>query len=158
VKRKITLSIALVLSIVLVALTSSDSPVAAQNQLRIVADTGFIAATLDQDINSLRVTVNTGAGDDAIAVRFRRIDYTQIACDGGICKHEISAQTTSDPIILQPGEAVSLNVQGNQIGTDGVRIVVLSSSRNVRVNGSIIDAVTGAVVTSYSFGITQTGG
>jgi hypothetical protein len=157
-KRKITLSIALVLSIVLVALTSSDSPVAAQNQLRIVADTGFIAATLDQDINSLRVTVNTGAGDDAIAVRFRRIDYTQIACDGGICKHEISAQTTSDPIILQPGEAVSLNVQGNQIGTDGVRIVVLSSSRNVRVNGSIIDAVTGAVVTSYSFGITQTGG
>ena len=157
-KRKITLSLALVLSIVLVALTSSDSPVAAQNQLRIVADTGFIAATLDQDINSLRVTVNTGAGDDAIAVRFRRIDYTQIACDGGICKHEISAQTTSDPIILQPGEAVSLNVQGNQIGTDGVRIVVLSSSRNVRVNGSIIDAVTGAVVTSYSFGITQTGG
>ena len=157
-KRKIILSIALFLSIGLVSLTSSDSPVAAQNQLRIVADSGFIAATLDQDINSLRVTVNTGAGDDAIAVRFRRIDYTQIACDGGICKHEISAQTTSDPIILQPGEAVSLNVQGNQIGTDGVRIVVLSSSRNVRVNGSIIDAVTGAVVTSYSFGITQTGG
>ncbi len=78
-KHKITLSIALVLSIMSVLLMSSDSSVEAQNQIRVVGDTGFIAAVLDQDLNSFRVTVNTGAGNDAVAVRFRRIDYTQIA-------------------------------------------------------------------------------
>ncbi len=147
-KHKITISIALILSITLVSLMSSDSSVEAQNQIRVVGDTGFIAAILDQDLNSFRVTVNTGAGNDAVAVRFRRIDYTQIACNGGICKHEISAQTVSDLITLMPDEAVSLSVPGNQIGTDvtGTRFIVLSNSRDVRVNAAIVESLTNNIV------------
>jgi hypothetical protein len=34
-------------------------------------------------------------------------------------------------------------VQGNLIGTDAVRVVVMSNRPNVRVNAALIDAATG---------------
>jgi hypothetical protein len=142
-KRRITLSIALVLSVILVALMSSDSRVGAQNQIRIVADTGLITLGSNQ---VLRVIMKDGSNSITLEnYVFRRIEYSQGACTGGICKHTISSQTTSDPITPMPGEAISFSVQGNQIGTDGVRIVVLSNSRNVRANAMIIDEATGQV-------------
>jgi hypothetical protein len=148
--RRIILSITLVLSIVLVLQTGSDSRVAAQNQIRIVADTGLITLGPVQNFN-VAADGKFGA-EDVYGVRFRLIRYGQTGCGGGICRYAVVSQTTSDPISLAAGESVSSIVQGNLIGTDAIRVIVLSNSRDVQVNGSIIDAITGAIITSFSWG------
>jgi hypothetical protein len=142
-KRKITLSLVLVFGIILVLLTSSDSPVTAQNQTRYSADTGVI--TLGQN-QILRVTINGGSGDDSIAVRFRQTRYVQTLCDGGVCKFAVESQTTTPQMISAPNQSSKLDVMANQIGPDAAaRVEVLSSSRNARVTVQIIDALTGEV-------------
>jgi hypothetical protein len=140
-KRKITLSIALVLSLTLLMLTGSDSRVAAQNQIRVVADTGVITLGPNQ---ILRVTV-VGALDlnDLYLFRVNKRSYAQNACSDGICKLAVASQTTTNPITLMPGEAASIDIAGDEL-QHGVRGVVLSNSRDIRVNAYIINAVTGA--------------
>jgi hypothetical protein len=142
-KRKIALAITLALSIVLVSLTSSDSRVAAQNQIRVVADTGVLTLGPNQILRTIIVGDVTG---NAVPT-FKKIGYTQGACGGGgICKLTAAAQNTSDPIILTAGESAFFDVPAE---FPAVRAVVLSNSRDVRVNVMIIDAATGEVVTSY---------
>ena len=140
-KRRITLSIALVLSIVLVSLMSSDSMVKAEPPQRFDWDTGLVKVGVGQ---TLLVTVATGdiIGDGTIAVRFRRLEYMQTACDDGVCRQVISAQTASAPMIIPSNEAASV-VAGNLIGTDVTRVIVTTNSRNVRVNAALIDVATG---------------
>ena len=140
-KRRITLSIALVLSIVLLSLMSSDSTAQAQNQLRVVADTGFITLGPNQ---ILRLTVNTRDGNDTINVRFRQQEYIDTGTTAGVRKLAVSSQDSSDLIPLMPGEATSLDFRrcASPI-CGGVRGMVLSNSQNVRVNAMIIDTVTG---------------
>ena len=143
-KRRITLSIALVLSIVLVSLTSSDSTVKSQNQIRFVADTGLITLGPNQ---ILRLTVNTRDGNDTINVRFRRQEYIDTSTTAGIRKLAISSQESSDLIPLMPGEATTLDFRRciSPI-CGGVRGMVLSNNRGVQVNTMIIDSATGEVV------------
>lgn len=141
-KRKITLSIltALVLCIVLVSLTSSDSRVEAQNQIRIVADTGMIKLGPNQ---VLRVIMKDGSNNMTLEnYAFRRIEYTQDDCNGGVCRHTISSQSQTAPITLALGEALSFNV-GPDVQGNGVRAAVLSNSRNVLVTAAIINTLTG---------------
>ncbi len=97
-KRKITLSIALVLSIVLVSLMSSDSTVNAEQTQRYRYDTGIVPLGEGQ---TLRIVVSSGFGGGPRVVQFRRLEYMQTTCQQGICKQVISAQTTSDPITLK---------------------------------------------------------
>jgi len=152
-KRRITLSIAITLSIVAISLTSSDTAVSAQNQIRIVGDTGVIKLGPNQ---VLRVGAVDGDTDGSDFLVFRRVGYTQDACNGGVCRLVASSQTTSSPIALMPGEAVSFQV-GPDVQGNGVRVVVLSNGRNMRGNASIVDQVTGATVTSWSWGVANTG-
>jgi hypothetical protein len=139
-KRKIKLSIALCLSLVLVSLMSSDSTVTAQNQIRLVADTGVVTLCENQTIcesQTLRLTVTGEAGT---TVSFRVIGYTKGACDSaGVCRLVASSQNTTDPITLMPGEAVTVDRATPKL----LRVMVLSNNRNARVNASIIDAATG---------------
>jgi hypothetical protein len=139
-KRRIILSIALALSILLVSLTSSDSTVIAQQPQRYIFDTGLI--TLDQDLSTeLRITVATGVGDDAAVVQFRQMNYAESSCGDGICKYVLASQSQSAPVQIN-----SLNT-AEKIASDilKVRVMVLSNSRDVKVNASIVDAVTGSV-------------
>jgi hypothetical protein len=137
-KRKITLTIALFISIVLVSLASGDSRVRAEPPQRFNWDTGLLTPG---DGQILRVTVVEN--NETITIYgFRRIQYMPTACDGGVCRQAISAQTVSDPVTLAPHEAASI-VMGNLIGTDAIRVIVTTSSRNARVNASLIDAATG---------------
>jgi hypothetical protein len=142
-KRRILFSIVLVVSIVSVSLMSSDSRVEAQNQIKIIADTGVITLGPNQ---KLVMAVDASLDADIIWHEFK---YGTGACTDVICKHAIVSQNRSNPIHLTSGEAVSLSVQGNQIGTDGTRVVVLSNSRNPKVNALIVDMVTGNVVSLY---------
>jgi hypothetical protein len=146
-KRKITLSLALVLSVVLVSLLSSDRTAQAQNQIRIIADTGVITLGPGQ---VLRVSI-TSPRDAAsgLPTGFRRIEYAQGACEGGVCKQTIESQTTTDVVTLAPGEAASIDLRRCVYPVCGgvyVRGVVLSSSRDVKVNAMIIDEITGEIV------------
>ena len=137
-KRKITISIALVLSITVLLLTSSDSPVEAQNQVRTVADTGFVKLGPNQ---KLRVSIMFD-GFESGGVAFRRLVYAPGGCVDGVCKSVVASQTTTSPIALAAGESAFFDIPAE---IDGVRAVVLTNNRKARVNASIIDAVTGEV-------------
>ena len=139
-KRRITLSIALALSLILISLTSSDSTAKAQNQLRVVADTGIITLGPNQ---VLRITA-TGDGQvlgNLLTIRFRQIEYAQESnCNGNeACKLNVIAQATSNPIRLAPGEAASQELVATTYG----RGMILSNSSRVRATAMIIDTVTG---------------
>ena len=137
-KRSAMLAIGFVVCLGVISLMSST--VYSQGQLRPVADTGMLPIGPNQ---VLRISGDGVDQDDVI--RFRVISYSQTACvPGGICKHAISSQNLSAPIALAPNEGVTLNIQGNLIGTDvtGTRIVVLSNNSKVKVNASLIDTVT----------------
>ena len=151
-KRKITLSIALALSLVLISLTASDSIVKAQpQQPRAAFDSGMVTLGANQ---TLRVSVvGDWNGDNDVNVRFRKTEYApEGACgSGGVCKYSIASQSTSAPLTLMPGEAAYYD----QSLPMWLRIRVLSSSRNVRVTAAIIDTVTGATVTQIIMANTE---
>jgi hypothetical protein len=138
-KRRITLSIALVLGIVLSALTGSDSRVSAQQtRIRVIADTGVVTLGANQ---KLRLSIVFDDTDGAESVAFRRIVYAPGNCSGGICKSAVASQTTTAPVMMMPGEAALFDM----IDPQG-QVRVLSNSRNARVAISIIDSVTGEIV------------
>lgn len=145
-KRRIALSIALVLSVALLSLMTSDSTAQGQTRRRFVFDSGVISPNPNQ---VLRITVTSffGQEDFSLQTSFRRMEYTQDACNGAVCRYSVSSTSTFPPVTLAPGEAVSLDIAaaaGDSI-TKGVRGVVLSSSRNVQVTAQIIDTMTGEV-------------
>ena len=143
-KRRMTLSIALVLSVVLLSLLSSDAKAKAQPPQRSMFDTGIIAPSPNQ---ILRITINWGDGAEQAVVRFRRMEYAPGSCNtDGVCKLNVASDTTSPGITLMPGEAASLDFIGGHEVTHGVRGVVISNRPNVRVNTLIIEATTGAIV------------
>ena len=143
-KRRITLTIALALSIVLLSLISSDSTANAAPPQRFRADTGL--ATLGPD-QFLRITVAAGdiEGDAQISLNFIKIEFMQGSCNGGVCRHTVSSQIPSGPMTLMSGEAVSIDIVRSP-GTSGVRGIIISNRRDVQVNALIIDTVTGEVV------------
>jgi hypothetical protein len=143
-KRKITLSIALALSIVLISLMSSDSTTHAQNQLRYSADTGVVTLGVNQEMR-LSILSGTPTANGTFNFRLRRMGYTQESCAGGVCKLAVASQTTSDVITLLPNEALWGQLPPSE-DFDGVRAVVLSDSRDVKVNAVIINTATGEIV------------
>ncbi|HEX6187014.1 MAG TPA: hypothetical protein VFZ40_02945 [Pyrinomonadaceae bacterium] len=142
-KRKITLSVALVLSVILLSLMNSDSSVSAQQPpQRFRFDTGLIIP----GPHILRITVAAGSGNDKVTlVRFGRMEYTQGTCDSGVCKHAASSQTLTDRIMLAPGEGATFDLTDGTSNTImGVRGVVESNRPNVTVALQII-SLTGEV-------------
>lgn len=139
-KRSITLSIALALSIVLLSLTSSDRTAQAQQQAAYSIDTGMVTLGPNQ---VLRVVAGFDPGPlDGKFIRFKQIEYAQNTCNNGVCKHTIASQNTLPPITLAPGEAASIDITPLP-NTSGVRVVVLSNYRDVKVNAMITDNATG---------------
>jgi hypothetical protein len=144
-KRRIAFSIALGLSIVGVALLSSDSTVGAQNQMRLVGDTGIVMLGPNQ---TLRVAATPGDVDGADFLVFRRMEYAQNGCNAGACKYSVASQTTSPTMTLLPGEARFMDTTFDDQST--VRVLALSNSRKLRVSVQIIDRATGEVNAFYN--------
>jgi len=142
-KRRITLTIAILSGVVLMLLISSDSTTRAQPGRTFVTDTGVVTLGPNQ---ILRLTVANGL--DQTTVRFGRFEYVDGACIGGICKHLISSQNISDPMTLAPGEAASYNL--GDTATHEVRAVVTTSRQDLRINVIIINTITGDVVALYT--------
>jgi hypothetical protein len=135
-KRSISITIVTALTLMMVSLISSDSTANAAPPPIFRADTGLIIPGPHQKV---RLTIS-GFGEDLLRVQFRQINYSQEVCNGGLCKHNISSQTTSDLITLMPGEAASFDIPNTAFG---VRGVVVSNRRNVRATAAIIDTITG---------------
>jgi hypothetical protein len=135
-KRRMTLSIALVVCLTILSLMIPVSMTKAQNQIRFVADTGVVTLGPNQ---VLRITVNAGSGDDAVTIRFRQITYQPVAMQQGITSLAVASQTTTAPLMLAAGEAASLELVATTYG----RGVILSNSRNVRATLQIINTPTG---------------
>lgn len=148
-KHRIIFSVALILSIVLVSLMHSDSPVEAQNGGRSFNyDTGVVTLGPNQ---ILRVTVAGGDvnGDGSFRVRFRQMNYIE---QGNI--YRLVNQTTTAPVQIAPGEAatitgnntytgptaVRLLVQGNFIGTDatGTAVVQIINTETGQVDSVLV--------------------
>jgi hypothetical protein len=141
-KQKITLSIAIALSIALLSLIRSDSTVNAEPPQRFAFDTGVVTLGANQ---ILQVTAISGQGSgDPIPTEFRQRNYMPTACDGGgVCKYAVSSQTASDPLLLAPNEAAVFTCIP---GSVTVRATVLSNTRNLRVNAIVFDTSTQRVV------------
>ena len=139
-KRKITFSIVLGVGIVLALLMKADSSVGAQNQIRIAGDTGVLKLGPGQ---ILRITASPAGGNSAVA--FRRMEYMPTDCNGGVCKLAVASQSTTNPTMVASGEGLFYEY----IEIDSVRVVVLSNSRDVKVNALIVDAATGKIEVFY---------
>ena len=148
-KRRITLSIALALSIVSVSLMKSDSTANAQQPERFVWDTGVITIGEGQILRmTLAKYISRDGGFRGV---FRQLSYTQGTCNGdGVCNLAVASQDTSDPVTLMTGEAASIDFRRciSPI-CGGVRGIVLSNSRDVKLNAMIIDSATGEVVVAW---------
>ena len=137
-KRRIALSIALALSVVALLPASSDSTAQAQQRTRFRADTGIVTLAPNQ---VLRVTVTAVDGADFLTVRFRRMQYAQGACNGGVCKLASVTDLIIDPITVMSGEAAYIDIP--QGGFAGVRGIVMSNRRNAKASATIYNTVTG---------------
>lgn len=138
-KRKITLTIAIVFGSVLVSLMSSDSTSRAQQRAKFRADTGIVTLGPNQ---VLRVTATADVdGADFLALRFRRMQYAQGPCGPEVCKLGSVTDLILDPITLMSGEGASMDLA--QGGFKGVRILVQSNQRNVQATAMILNTVTG---------------
>ena len=137
-KRKMTLSLILTLS-TLVSLVSLPATAQAAPPQRFRADSGVVTLGATQ---ILRITVAGNAGNDAIRVRIRWMQYAAQGCSGmpPVCRHMVVSQGTTPVETLGPDDALSFDVQGTGAG---VRVVVESNSPNARVNAMIVDTVTG---------------
>ena len=140
-KRRIALSLALVLSVVLLSLVRSDSTAKAQQRrIRFAANTGVL--TLGQN-QILRLTINWGDGSTQAVVRFKRTGYTE---QDNI--YRVASQVTTDLIMLAPNEGASFDtgVEDLPSPSSGVRVDVFSTSPRVQVNILILNAITGEIV------------
>jgi hypothetical protein len=115
-KRSIALSIALAVSLISLSFFNYESTVRAQKQNKVTADSGVVTLGPNQ---ILRLTVvNSGKADSKVS--FRRMGYGQVACNGGVCKHEILNEQGTAVITLSPGEAASMDIANTSLGVRGV--------------------------------------
>ena len=135
-KRNIALALA-ALSLISVSLFSFDSSVRAQQTRRIATfDTGIVALGPNQ---ILRLTITGDFNNDGdVTVGLRGIKYAQGVCGGGVCQLVNAGATTTGPLTLAAGEAISLDLVASTYG----RGIVSSSRKNVRVTASIINTLT----------------
>jgi hypothetical protein len=139
-KRQLTF----ILSIfVLFVLSGSSTTAQAQTKERFVVDTGIFAllSTLE-----LRITVATASVNDTTIVAFRRLRYSDVTCNiNAVCVHEIGLDDSFAPVTIAPGESASYRVSG-QAPYPGVRVMVITNNRDVRVTAQLINQSTGEIV------------
>ena len=134
--KTIAWAVALALSVILLSIASSDSVTQAQLRGRLFHwDTGVVSLGPNQ---VLRITGDWN-GDGDTTVGFREIKYGQGSCNGTICKLITISSTTSGPLNVAAGEAISLELVATTYG----RAIVTSNRRDMRVTASIINTLTG---------------
>ena len=138
-KRRITLSIALVLGVVLLSLMSSDSTATAQRIRIQTCNTGVITLGPNEILRMTalsRVNVNTN-------VQFRKIEGSLGTCDGGVCKLSWINSVEFPTVVLAPGEAAFFDIDGGYFGAHGTATFKFT---DIIITNVVINSVTGGVV------------
>jgi hypothetical protein len=136
-KRKMKSSITIAMSAVLSVLTFVPTTHGQPPARRFRTDTGIITPAVGQ---VLRITVIIDVDFGPTNVRFAWMKYMPSGCNSdGVCRHTIESQGATTPVMVDPNEGVSFDVQGTGAG---VRVEVESNSRNVRVLGIVFDTNT----------------
>lgn len=140
-KRKI-LFLTLFVSVLALGLPLFRNQVAAQANLRHLADTGLVTAGPNQKIRLTAAAVDVG---DALKVKFTVINYGQGNCAGNVCRSVVVSQTESEIINLTPGETAFINGDPDQPIIVGFSRIVVEGNKPMRVNLQIINTATGLV-------------
>jgi len=139
-KRRTTLSITLVLSLLLLSLVNPDATAKAQQgERRFSFDTGVL--TLNNPDQVLRLTVDWGDGETSAVVRFRRKGYFE---QGNIYK--VASEVTTAPITLASGEAAHIDISQDEFNAVRGEVLVRGSNAgaaSARVTVQIITRSTG---------------
>ena len=143
-KRKMTLSLMLTLSMLLSLVSFTLTAQGQPPPQRFRADSGVVTLAANQ---ILRITVAGDAGNDAIRVRIRWMQYSTQGCSGmpPVCRHMVVSQGAMPAETLGSDDALSFDVPGTG---NGVRLLVLSN-RQVQVLAQIIDSQ-GHVVVAFT--------
>ena len=145
-KHTITLSVALPL-LLLISLVSVAPTAQAQQAFKLVADTGVLTLRPNQILRVTALRTGDVNNDDRVSLRFGQAAYMALGCNGdGVCKHGLASQSLAAPVMLNPGEAASIDIPNSNAA---VRGIVLSTN-NVKVNVLIIDSATGNLITTAS--------
>lgn len=139
-KSKIRLAFMLTLSILALPLSLTAAAQPAPQRFKV--DLGVLTPGAGE---VLRITISPltiphGAAETAaISVRLRWMQYGAEGCTGmpAVCRHMVVSQGSTPVTMMDPDEALSLDFQGTGAG---VRLIVESDSRDVRVNAVILDA------------------
>src|SRR5882724_11525557 len=132
-KRRISLSIALVMSIVLLSLMNFDLKAQEQTQ-GADADTGIIGPLPSDQV--LRITA-TNSSRQTVTVRFKQIEYMPDSCNGAVCKLVPVSQMTYNPITLAPNEGASITLS-SVLAVRGIVQNGGQGARNAHVTAQII--------------------
>lgn len=147
-KRRIFLSIALVLTIGFIALTNADSPARAQRNRLYVYDSGVVTLGANQ---TLVVTVST---NEATEIAFHEYAYGTDVCSGTICKSSLISEIQFPVVSLNAFESMRDGVTASPT-VSGTRITVTTKKPDLRCNAQI--KLEEVVISSFSFGANQTG-
>jgi hypothetical protein len=153
-KRQIIGVIALVLIIAAIALMRSDSSAQAQRNRIYLYDSGVVQPGPNQMLIGLLVP-SALVQNENIPVQVTKMQYAQVSCNGSFCQDikvsELNIDASLDSDVVLRDSASQLP------SSSGVRLVFSSRSPNLRANWQIIDTVSGAVVSTFSFGASQVG-
>ena len=139
-KPRIILPIALTLAL-LISFVSFAPTAQAQRTLKPVADTGVITLGPNQ---ILRITRAGTQNEGAFGVQFGRASYMPLGCNGdGVCKYDVASQSLAAPVMVNPGQAASIEITNSNTA---VRGIVLSNNPDARITALIINTSTGEVI------------
>lgn len=145
-KRKMTLSLMLTLSMLFSLVSFAATAQGQQGGRRLIADTGVIRLGSGQ---ILRITINGQSGNDTLDVSFRRTYYVGSA-NGGVWRAMIASQDTTAPVTVSADEAVSVDM--TNAGFDGVRIeaIIRGYTGTTTVNAGVLQIINsdGSVATA----------
>ena len=144
-KYQSRVSTVLALSLFISMLSFPSATQAQPRPNRFSADTGVVYIGGTQ---VLRVTVNGMGGADAIRVRFTFMKYMPAGCNNdGVCRHTVESQGETAPVLLEAGEAASLDVQGTGAGVRVlIQVITANNAVGARATLQLIDGTTGKVI------------
>ena len=112
----------------------------AQPPQRFRADSGVVTPAVGQ---TLRVTVASARQNDiGMHTQFRWMQYGVQSCSGAppVCRHMVVSQGATTPMVIDPNETLTFDVQGTGAG---VRVVVETNSPGAIVRVIVFDTSTG---------------
>ena len=137
-KRKMTNSTAIALSVLLSVMTFVPTAHGQQLKGKPVDATGVLTLATGQ---TLRITVAPGFGVDDVSVVLAWKRYMPESCTGtpAVCRHMVTSEGSTPVQTLGANDALSLDVPGDR---NGLSLMVFAN-KDVRVKFMIIDTATG---------------